>query len=525
MIKKLFLTAIFSVTYTANYGQDSIIANELENTAIAFAESKDIYVVTPTAINSKQAEIGSAFFMNKYIMYSSRKTGAIGTGKDSNTNLPYSALYCNQVDKNGNLSRPYFFASILDSKGNEGSVTFSPNEKIIYYTKSKVDNTKNYQLYKSIFDEECKCKWIEEIAAPFNSTEYSIENPVVSTDGKKLYFSSNMSGGYGGYDLYVADINSDGIPLNPVNLGQRINTANDEKFPYVSPEKEIYFSSNGHNGYGGLDIFVSKITKKNFGIPLNLGRTINTGADEIAFILGSKRYGYVTSNRNDGKGDFDIYRFDRQKTPTSIKGNTIEKQSKIALPNTIVSLFNEDGEEVTQQTTDEMGSYTFEVNPLENYSVLARKDGYLDFGKPVDLRTDNANIFFNIELDQKDAEIKEVNNTKIIAIENIYFDYNKAQIKKESTLSLNKIFTVLSENPDMKISINAHTDSRGSEKYNLILSEKRAFEARQYLLQKGISEDRIAYKGYGKNQSISNCKENCTEAQYSADRRVEFIIE
>jgi outer membrane protein OmpA-like peptidoglycan-associated protein len=524
MIKKLFLTVLFSLLYTTNYAQDSFIASDNENYTNTFAESNDLYLVIPTAVNSKQSEVGCAFFMNKYIMYSSRRTGAIGAGKDSNTNLPYNALYCNNVDKNGNLSKPYFFASILDSKGNEGSLTFSPNQKTIYYTKSKVDNSENYQLYKSVFDEECKCKWIEELPVSFNSTDYSIENPAISTDGKILYFSSNMPGGYGGYDLYAADINADGLPVNPVNLGQNINTTRDEKFPYVSPEKEFYFSSNGHYGYGGLDVFVAKITKKDYRAPLNLGKTINTAADEIAFILATKHNGYVTSNRTNGQGDFDIYRFDVQKTPTTIKGNTIEKYSKIVLPNTTVTLLNEDGEEVVKQTTTETGSNSFDIDPLENYSITAKKEGYLDFGKPVNVRSGNTNTFFNIELDQKTAEIVEVDNKKLIAIENIYFDYNKAQIKKESTLSLNKIYTVLQENPAMKISINAHTDSRGSDKYNLILSEKRAFEAKQYLIKKGISQDRIESNGFGENESISSCKENCSEAQYTTDRRVEFII-
>jgi outer membrane protein OmpA-like peptidoglycan-associated protein len=523
-MKSLFITTLVSLSFVINYAQDSFISNDIENSTPTFSESRDVYIVTPTAINTKQAEIGCAFFMNKYIMYSSRKTGAIGAGKDSSTKLPYNSLYCNYVDKNGNLSKPYFFASVLDSKGNEGSLTFSPNQKTIYYTKSKVDNSQHYQLYKSIFDEKCKCKWIEELPAPFNSPDYSIENPVVSPDGKQLYFSSNMPGGYGGYDLYVADIDTYGLPVNPVNLGKKINTANDEKFPYVSAEKEFYFSSNGHAGYGGLDVFVVKITKRDFATPLNLGKTINTPADEVAFILSSKHSGYVSSNRTNGLGDFDIYRFDLQKSPTTIKGNAVERQSKIVLPNTAVFLLNEDGEEVAKQTTSETGSYSFDIDPLENHFITAKKEGYLDFRKPFVVNAQNIDTFFSIELDQKEAEIVEVNDKKIIAIENIYFDYNKAQIKKESTLSLNKIFTVLNENPDMNISINAHTDSRGSATYNLILSEKRAFEAKQYLIKKGISQNRILSKGYGENESISNCKENCTETQYSTDRRVEFII-
>jgi outer membrane protein OmpA-like peptidoglycan-associated protein len=519
-MKKSIFTIITLFISTINFAQDSFIKNEDSETSPIsnFDEAKDLYTVVPTAINTKLSDIGSTFFMGKYIMYSSRKTGAIGAGKDEYTNNPYNSLYCLNMDRTGNLSRPNFFAYALDSKGNEGGLAFSIDEKTVYYTKSAEGNSKNYQLYKSVFDSN-KYTWINEIAIDFNSVSYSIENPSITPDGKKMYFSSNMPGGFGGFDIYVAEINTDGMPVNPINLGEVINTNKDEKFAYASPtNNEIYFSSNGHDGYGGQDIFISKIKKTRYTTPLNLGKTINTSSDEIAFILATKNSGYLTSNRSESAGLYDIYHFEFQKTPLNLKGLVTEKQSEIILPNTRISLVDEDGKEVATQISSNKGSYNFDVEPLENYFIVAKKDGYLDFEMPIYTTNSNSNI--NIELNQTKAEIKE--NT--ITVENIYFDFNKASIKTESTLSLNKIFDVLNANPEMKITINAHTDSRGSDKYNMVLSNKRAQEAKKYLITKGINSDRLEAKGYGESKSLSNCKTNCSEDQFDTDRRIEFVI-
>lgn len=514
--------AIFSIAVVfstgAIFSQDTLPADQVIRKT-NFSESNAAFEVTPTKINSDLSEIGSAIFMNKYIMYSSRKTGAIGAGKDPATNNPYNTLYCISMKENGDLSKPYFFASVLDSEGNEGGLSFTPDNMVVYYTKSTIGNSKNYQLYKSVFDEECRCKWIKEETVDFSSPDYSIENPAVSPDGKKIYFSSNMPGGFGGYDLYVADINSKGIPVNPKNLGSRINTSKDEKFPYVSAKNEaLYFSSNGHLGYGGQDVFISRIKKNNYSIPLNLGKTINTPADEIAFILATEKQGYVTSNRESSVGSYDIFKVTFEKNPSSLKGVVVEEQSKIALPNTQVNLIDEDGEVVSSQTTNDKGEYSFDIQPVENYTIAAVKDGYSDYKLPFTSAVGKS--VSNIELVQKKADI--IKNR--IAIENIYFDFDKANIKSESALSLNKILEVLNANPTMKIRINSHTDSRGSNKYNLVLSEKRAKETKQYLIAKGINKNRIEAKGLGETKPLSNCGSKCTEKEFTADRRSEFII-
>lgn len=517
-MKKTTFSIVLLFLFNIMSAQDSFLPDTTIDFNKTISELKDTYTVGTTDVNTKQSEIGSTFFMNKYIMYSSRRTGAIGAGKDSETNLPYNSLYCMSIDKNGNLSKPYFFASVLDSKGNEGGLTFSPNEKIVYYTKSDEKSPKNFQLYKRIFDEECRCTWIQESAASFNSLDYSIENPRVSPDGKKLYFASNMSGGFGGFDLYVADIDENNMPVNPKNLGSTINTSGDEKFPFISQEKELFFSSTGHNGYGNFDVFVSRIKKSSYSSPLNLGKTINSSANDIAFILASKNKGYLTTDKTSGLGSYDIYKFDLQKNIIKIEGKTIEEKSKIALPNTTITLVDEEGQEISSQKSSPEGNYSFEVTPIENYSITTKKEGYLDSSNP--FSTDNKSSILTIEMQQKKAEVTE----NAIIIENIYFDYNKSSLKQESTLSLNKIVEVLIANPEMKITVNAHTDTRGSDKYNMVLSEKRANEAKKYLIKKGINSSRLIAKGFGKTQPLSNCGNNCSEIEFDADRRIVFVI-
>lgn len=519
--KAIFLFYVLLLSFSLS-AQDAYRASDnfetYKNNSIT--ELNDQYNIIPTGINSTLSEVGSTFFMDKYLMYSSRKTGAIGAGKDANTNAPYNSLYCLNMDKTGNLSKPYFFASVLDAKGNEGGLSFSPDQKTVYYTNSKPENTLNFQLYKAIFNEECRCSWIKAEEAGFNSPNYSIENPCVSPDGKKIYFSSNMPGGFGGFDLYVADLDKNGIPVNPKNLGNTVNTAKDEKFPYLSPENELFFSSNGHEGYGGQDVFVSKVRKSemSFSLPLNLGKTINTAADEIAFILASKTRGFVTSNRIQGLGSYDIYRFEFLKNAHTLKGIATEKESKIILPNTVVRLIDSEGNEIAKQVTNESGTYSFEVTPLEKYTIVAQKEGYQDYNAPITAPIGNS--VASVALEQKKAVV----TATAIVVENIYFDFNKASLKNESTLSLNKIYEVLVAHPEMKISINAHTDARGSDQYNLVLSEKRAVSAKNYLLKKGIEASRIEAKGYGETKPLSHCGTNCTTLEYDTDRRIEFVI-
>lgn len=519
---------IFLLSFSA-FSQDSFLTNEtLSETAVVRPKTLENYLnftISNTGINTRLSEIGSTFFKNKYIMYSSRKTGEIAAGKDNATNQPYTNLYCLDIDKYGNLSKALFFSRLIRSNGNQGGLAFSPDENVIYYTKSEKENAGTYQLYKSDFDPVCRCKWINELPVAFNSANYSIESPVVTADGKKMFFSSNMPGGLGGFDIYAADIDEFGYPVNPVNLGKEINTSSDETHPYITKnQKVIYFSSDGHTGFGGKDVFASKIKKNGFSAPLNLGKTINTPADEIAFILASKNKGYLSSNRSSSLGSFDIFKFELVLIEQKLAGIAHETVSKIALPNTRITLLDDEGTVVADQTAGEDGSFNFDVIPSEQYTLIAYKEGYENVELPI-ITSNTGDSRVDIAMTQNQPVLIVKEDKTIISIEKIYFDFDKSSLKKESTLSLNKIVKILSEHPEMKINVNAHTDNKGSDKYNLVLSEKRAQQTKLYLVKNGIDATRINAKGLGETQSLSNCKESCTVNELDADRRVEFIIQ
>ena len=484
------------------------------------------FTIFDAGVNTKFTEYGSSFFMDKYIVISARKIGAIGGAKDEKTNEPYTELFCTDVDKYGNLSRPLLFSRIINTIDSEGSVTFTPDERVIYYTRSAQDNSSNYKLYRAYLDEVQIGKWVNEELIPFSDDNYSIENPQISADGKRLYFASNMPGSIGGFDIFYADIHENGALGEPVNVGGDVNTINDERSPYVTRDnKHLYFASSGHNTIGGLDIFRARKVFNTYTRPLNLGATINSTADDYAFILASKDRGFFTSDRAEGKGRSDIYKFVKENIEQTIKGQVVDKTTRIPLPNTVIELIDEEGNVVASKTTTEDAKFEFDIDPFDIYTIKSVKDGFdeniVEFESNSG-RTKDFNL--TVEMDPTEAEIVEVDNKLMIAIENIYFDFDKWMIKKESTISLSKIVSVLNENPEMKIEVNAHTDSRGRDSYNLTLSKKRAKSAMDYLIAKGIDADRLVSNGYGETQPLFDCGSECSEEEHELNRRIEFVI-
>ncbi len=287
----------------------------------------------------------------------------------------YSVL---DIDNNGAVSTPLLFSRILYTKNNEGFVSFSPNEKTVYYTRSSQENSNNYQLYKAILEKNSNGNWINHKQLTKN-TNYSVENPCVSKDGKTLYFSSNRGDGFGCFDLYAATIKKDGSIGVPENLGNTINTKSDEKFPHFSNNgKYMFFSSNGHKGLGGYDVFVSKKSSKNFNTPKNLGQTINSKFDEVAFVYIDNNKGVFSSNKKEGKGSFDMYEFNAKTIFQNLEGIVVNENNQ-PLENSTVILLDEEQNEIERQVTGIDAHYRFKVKAFENYSVKVKKTGFLDF--------------------------------------------------------------------------------------------------------------------------------------------------
>lgn len=526
LIVLLFTTNIIISQNSSHFVADnSINNNSLPNASPKIGNNGYRFNVHHTDINTKFSEFGSGFFKDKLIMVSSKKIGGLAK-LDPNTKEGYKDLFCLDIEEDGSLSTPLLFSRILNTNNSEDQLTFTPDQKTVYFTRSSKEKSLEYKIYKADLEQDSHGNFINQELLSLNKENVSIENPFVSPNGDKLYFSSNMKESYGGYDLYVVDINEDGTLGNPQNLGPNVNTPLDEKYPSLSLDGVyLYFSSNGHENIGGHDIFVSRILEKGAKAPRNMGNTINTEYDEVAFFLATRNKAYLSSNRPSGQGSFDLYVAKNKEVKQALEGFVFHDETNIHLPNTVVILKDEDGNEVAKQLTDDNGNFSFGVIPFEEYTISTEKDGYINktfnFSASEGIETTYTK---NLKLKTTEPEIKKVDNNMAIVIENIYFDSAKWSLKEESHISLNKIVKVLTQNPEMKLSINAHTDNKGRDNYNLNLSDKRAASAVNFLVKNGISKSRLKFKGFGERQPKIDCKTNCTAEQLQANRRVEFII-
>jgi len=530
MKKELLLSILFLVfTFTVN-AQDIVETNGESINEMKSAKSDVLtanfdFIVTDTGVNSKEHEYGSGFFKQKYIVISAKKVGGLGGTKDPLTGEPHFQIYCATIKKTGDLDRPLGYSRILNTNDNEGTITFSPDQKTVYYTRSILGDKRNYQLYRAK-DSVGNGQWLNEEKIHFNSEDYSVENPYLSEDGKTLYFASDMPGGFGGYDLYSVNINEDNTIDNPVNLGNKVNTLNNERTPFIDEKgKYFYFASDGHNTMGGLDVFRARNVKGEFVRPLNLGATINSPEDDYAFILANEQRGYVTSAKSDGMGGSDVYKLRLNYNKQSIKGIVRDELTKAVIADAVIEIIDIDGN-VVPVKTNKSGEFSTYVDPYEVYTIKTKKEGYDD--NVIELPTNSATerVFkVEVNLEQTSPEIVEVDGRSMIKIENIYFAFNKASIKPASRMSLNKIVGVLEENPTMKIEVNAHTDIRGTASYNLALSKRRAASAMKYLISKGIKADRLISEGFGESQTIIDClSKECSDEEHEVNRRIEFVI-
>lgn len=483
------------------------------------------FEILDAGANTEYSEIGADIFRNKLILVSSKKIGGVSK-IDPNTGEGYKELFIADISGNGQLSRPLLFSKILNTNNSEDNLALSSDQQTVYYTRSDKLNSLEFKLYKAELQENTSGLWINHTLVNINKPNISIETPYVNKAGDKLYYAANLPDAIGGHDIYVSDILPDGTLGTPVNLGSSINTTEDEKYPALSvDERHLFFSSKGHKNLGGYDVFRSRISKKGFSSSINLGNTINTPFDEIAYFLVGRNKGYVSSNRESSKGSYDIYTATNEDIAQALVGHIVDKETQIKLPNTLIILEDIDGEEIARTTSDENGAYRFDVVPYETYNLKTLKDGF-KAGAFTFFSNEDREIEYekHLELLVTAPVITEVNDELQIVLENIYFDFNKWNVKEESTVSLNKIVKVLSENQNMKLVINAHTDNKGSESYNLKLSKKRAASAVKYIISQGVAEDRLESKGFGESKPLIDCKSSCSDEDNQANRRIEFVI-
>lgn len=490
------------------------------------------YLLQPMAKNTTNGDFGISFYGDKVAFASLRNTGAKAYGWNDK---PYLDLYSASVSEKGLLTNIQPFPDVINTKTHESNPTFSSDGKTMYFNRTnskqvEVGDEKfaSIKIFKAEFVDG---KWTNVKEVPFSSDNYSTEHPVLSKDGKKLYFSSDMPGSIGSFDIYVVDVNEDGTFGTPQNMGETINTIHREQFPFISDDGTIlYFASDGHPGLGGLDIFSSKAYDGVFAKPVDLGETLNSGMDDFGYILNEKtNKGYFSSNR---KGYDNLYSFTREENQESyyVEGEVKDRNTKTTLPGTMVSLYEADsGKLIAQVVTGALAEYGFVTEPNKKYRIEAVKDFYIPHSE--EFTTNNeGKLRYTIELfmecydDAEEIITKRQDGKVQIVLENIYFDLNKWDVKPDAARILNVLVDLLKKYPEMEIELGAHTDSRANDTYNLMLSNRRAASTLEYLVKNGISRKRLRSKGYGERVPLINCGAECTEQQHSINRRCEFII-
>ncbi len=449
---------------------------------------------------------------------------------------PYLDLYEAHVSKGDTITldsiKPLEKA-INTRNQHESNAVFSKDGKTIYFSrnlKNRIDLDSTKIAVVSIFKAELvDNKWTNVEPVSFSSELYSTMHPALNSDETKLYFSSDMPNSIGSFDIFYVDILGNNSFGEPVNLGTAINSERREQFPYIAKDSTLYFASNGKHGFGGLDLFSSTINNNKFLDALNLGESINTEKDDFAFIvIDSLNTGYLSSNRS---GIDNIYTFIRlpNKREYFIEGVVTDKVTGDLLPNTTVTLFDEDGNVVSEIVVGDDARYQLKTQPNRSYSVEGFQPKYIPEIEFFDTN-DSGNIEFNIELEiesYKDAEeivTDDDEGNTFIELENIYFDFAKWDIKPQAARTLDVLVELLKKYPRMEIQLGAHTDSRSTYEFNMDLSQKRAIATLEYLVENEINRARLTSKGYGETKPLVPCGNNCTETEFSINRRCEFLI-
>ena len=429
----------------------------------------------------------------------------------------------------------------MNSKYHESNIIFNREGTIMYFTrdnyngkklKKDEDNTVHLKIYKA---EKVGGTWGNGEELPFNSDAYSVGHPALSKDEKTLYFVSDMPNGHGLTDIYKVSILENHKKYGtPKNLGKPINTEGREMFPYVDKNNTLYFSSNGHLGLGALDIFESKTENNEFSQPVNLGKPINGSLDDFAFVINEElTNGYFSSNRKGGKGDDDIYSFIISICKENIEGKVTNKNTNEPIANATVKLIDESGKVLDEVETQEDGGYIFEDISCETaFTVVGSKENYRgDQKKVITLDKDKKTIEANLQLESliKEATSETPEALPQIVIRPIYFDFDKYNIREDARYELEHIVDVMRNQPDMVIKIESHTDSRAPRSYNRTLSTNRAKSTRDYLVSRGIDNNRIESAiGYGEDRLLNYCNDanssKCSNKEHQLNRRSYFYI-
>ena len=503
------------------------------------AKAKPLYTIKNLDINTSKSDFGATFFKDNVVFTSARDTTKFSEKLYTWNNQPFLNLYIAERNPaDGSLFNETVFLPNIMTRYHEATASFDSQGKTIYYSTNIVKKNKlvvdearvnNFQIVKGSIVNN-KLENPEKVF--FDSDDYSVGHPSLSEDGKLLFFASDMPGGQGETDLYMVKIAEDGTMSSPQNLGPNINTIGNEVFPFFQ-NGVLYFSSDGHYGWGDLDVYESKLQADGtFSTPKNLGAPINSNKDDFSFIIDTTdAYGYFSSNREGGKGDDDIYSFTKGKPicNQSISGMAIDRKTKKPLTDVTIMAYNSFSEVLGETKTNFDGKYAIEVPCNKVVKMIAAKPNYSSDDKTVETTGQNGGEIkdVNFELSNYDDLVVKKQGVEKVDVNPIYFDYDKYDITPKAVEELTKVVFIMQKFPNIKIKIESHTDSRGKDAYNLKLSDNRAKSTRDYILSQGIDASRIESAiGYGETRLINKCKNGvkCSEEEHLLNRRSDFII-
>ncbi len=507
---------------------------------ITQASQQNQYTIEKVPINTSSSDFGPSFYGENKIVYASSPET---TDKDKIyewNNLPYLDLYVADMDDDYFLFNSKPIEGEINTDFHESSAVFTKDRSTVYFVRNNFldgrernDKTKTTRLKLYKARKSGENLWTDVVELPFSSDDYSVAHPTLSKDEKRLYFASDMPGSLGESDIWYVDVLGEGSYGNPVNLGADINTEANESFPFVSENNNLYFCSDGHPGLGGYDVFMVPIDAygKLGGLTF-LGEPINSNQDDFGFIINEqKNRGFLSSNRGGqlGSRDDDIYYF-KKICNTTISGTVTDKKSKERIPNATIILYSEAGKEIERIQADSMGAFSFSKDNCESitYKVNANKENYNDNEQPATTSQENANTKIDLILDPIEKPVDVGTDLSVsLDLKPIYFDFNKAEIRPDAAIELNKVIDYLKEFPQITIDVRSHTDSRGKDQYNLRLSNQRNKSTIDYIVNiGGIGRARISGKGYGESELLNGCSNgvDCSEEEHEKNRRSEFIV-
>ncbi|WP_235996538.1 OmpA family protein [Robertkochia sediminum] len=494
-----------------------------------FFQTGTFFEVAPVTFNTAFSDFGIFEFKDELYFVSSRPHTTKSDKKYKWNEQPFLDIY--KRDVKGVIDP---LPGAINSKFHEGPLAISPDGKYIYFSRNNYNNKRigkdeegvsHLKIYRA---ERVGDEWGNITDLPMNGADYSVSHPAISPDGKTLYFASDMPGSLGKSDIYKVAVFEDGSFGEIINLGDKVNTPENELFPHINNSNNLFFSSAGHGGYGLLDIYGTILnSEQEITEVINLGEPINSAKDDFSFFMANNGYeGYFSSNRKNDPFDDDIYYFEKI-PPLMLRGLVKDSINHKPIPNALISLKDQNGNEIAFLETDANGRYEINIDREKDYNVGASHKKYQETGnKPFtskDLRKRAEEVIVNFEL----VPVKDI---RVLAdLQRIYFDFDSYEIRDDAARELDKIVNLLvNEYPDMVMRIEAHTDSRGSYSYNDKLSLDRANATAEYLISKGLPEERIiAARGYGERKLTNGCADgvNCEEEQHQQNRRTKFTVE